>query len=171
MEEGLINGDANGMRINGNGAGTTTATTTFKQFDNVAFSNGTSSAMSGVAYLQIYAPTLYLTSHGCSFGDGEALAALPAAAVKLTGNGFTDGATETRAIFGGTTCAATWATSASDKLCLTTAKSDNDATSDGIGDTAASNGAVVQFVRAAKTDTNGTIEGFPTAAFNWTNFT
>jgi len=164
------NGDLNGMRVDGNGAGTTTATTTFKQFDNVTFANGTASGSSGVAYLQIYASTLYLASSGCSFGAGEAAGALPAAAVKLTGDGFSDGATETRAIFGATTCADTWTGGGTDKICLQTAKSDNDSTSNGIGDTPASNGAVVQFVRAAKSDTKGTIEGFPTAAFDWTTF-
>jgi hypothetical protein len=163
------NGDANGMRINGNGAGTTTATTTFKQFDNVTFSNGTTG---GTAYLQIYASTLYLVSNGCSFGAGES--SLPTAAVKLTGDGFTNGATETRAIFGGTTCANTWTGGGSDKICVSGAKSDDDSGNDGIGDHpsgAGINGAVVQFVRAAESDTKGTIEGFPTAAFSWTSFT
>jgi hypothetical protein len=166
--------DANGMRINGNGTTTTTATTTFKQFDNVAFSNGTASGASGVAYLQIYAQSLFLTSQGCSFGAGEAVSALPAKAVKLTGNGFTSGATETRAIFGGTTCADTWTGGGSDKICTSSAKTDNDSTSNGIGDTPSGTGAdaaVVQFVRAAMTDPGGTIEGFPTAAFDWTTFT
>ena len=118
-------------------------------------------------------PTLYLVSNGCSFGAGEASGALPAAAVKLTGDGFTNGATETRAIFGGTTCAATWTGGGTDTICLQTAKSDDDSGNDGIGDHpsgAGVNGAVVQFVRAAESDTKGTIEGFPTAAFDWTSF-
>jgi hypothetical protein len=166
------NTDLNGMRIDGNGAGTTTATTTFKQFDGVVFSNGTTGA--NTTYLQIYAPTLYLTSNGCSFGVGEGAGALPAAAVKLTGNGFTNGATETRAIFGATSCADNWTGGGSDKICLTSAKSDDDnensGAGNGIGDNTGTNGAVVQFVRAAKSDTKGTIEGFPTPAFDWNTF-
>jgi len=55
-------------------------------------------------------------------------------------------------------------------VCASSNKSDNDANNDGVGDTPASNAAVVQFVRAAPSDTGGTIEGFPTAAFDWNTF-
>ena len=160
--------DNDGMRINGSGASNTTATTTFKRFDNLSFTNG--KATGSAAFLQIYATSLYLDSNGCSFGIGEAANALPSWAVKLTGNGYTNGATETRAIFGGTTCSDSWTGGGTDKICTTTAKSDNDTTSDGIGDNSGSNGSVVQFVRAAVTDTKGTIEGLPTAAFDWNTF-
>ena len=48
---------------------------------------------------------------------------------------------------------------------------DDDANNDGVGDLPAGNDAVVQFVRSASTDTAGTVEGFPTAAFDWNTFT
>ena len=38
-------------------------------------------------------------------------------------------------------------------------------------DGTASNAAVVQFVRAVPSDTAGSVEGFPTAAFDWNTFT
>lgn len=159
------NTDANGMRINGAGAANTTATTTFVSFDNIAFNNGATSA--GSAYLRIYASTLYLTANGCTFGVGEASGALPASAVRLAGNGTSGG--ETRAVFGNATCA-TSKTDGTTSLCVTSWKSDDDLDENGIGNTSASDGAVVQFSRAAGSDFGGTIEGFPVAAFDWTTF-
>ena len=50
-------------------------------------------------------------------------------------------------------------------------KSDDDLLNDGVGDNPGTNGAVVQFVRAAADDTAGSIVGFPTAAFDWSTFT
>lgn len=154
--------DASGVQINAN----TSAVTTFTHFDNIVFGRGTTGV--GSEYLQIYSKVLYLSSNGCTFGSGEGAAALPAAAVKLTGNGTADG--ETRAIFGTTTCATSWAVS-STCVSPTTPKSDDDSGNDGVGDNPATNGAVVQFVRAAEDDTSGTIVGFPTAAFDWNTFT
>jgi len=92
-------------------------------------------------------------SNGCTFD------ASTTTTVKLVGDGFTSGveSTQTRAVFGGATCSA--------GSCQGT-KSDNDSDNDGVP-TAASGGAVVQFVSNAPTDTAGTIEGFPTAAFSW----
>ncbi|HEY4186509.1 MAG TPA: LamG-like jellyroll fold domain-containing protein [Polyangia bacterium] len=144
------NTDSNGMYINANNS----ATTTFTRFDSIAFSAGT-----GTQLLQIYAPTLYLVSNGCTFDSGAT--ASTTYDVTLTGNGS---ATETRAVFGNATCA-------SNKTSCEAYDNDDDAGADGIGDTVATNAAVVQWVRAADSDTNGTIEGFPTAAFDWNTFT
>jgi Concanavalin A-like lectin/glucanases superfamily/PA14 domain len=145
------NTDTNGMWI----GATTAAQPVFTRFDNVAFSKGT-----GTQLLQINAAALYLSSSGCTFDPG--VAATTTYSVTLAGNGTGDG--ETRAIFGGATCASS-ATS-----CQAT-KHDDDSGNDGLGDTPASNGAVVQFVRAAADDTAGTVVGFPTAAFDWNTFT
>lgn len=143
------NTTANGMRINGNGTGTTTATTTFTNFNNIAFSNGTA----GGTLLQIYAPSLALVSNGCTFDASTTYT------VKAIGDGFTAGveSTQTRALFASATCTAgdCWGT-----------KSDNENGHTGTP-TASSLGAIVQFVSNAPTDTVGTIEGFPTAAFSW----
>src|SRR6185436_7376293 len=48
--------------------------------------------------------------------------------------------------------------------------SDDDADNNGIGDTPASNAAVVQYMRNISTDTAGSIEGLPSAAFDWNTF-
>jgi hypothetical protein len=53
----------------------------------------------------------------------------------------------------------------------TSAKSDDDSDGNGVGNTPASNGAVVQFTRAAESDTAGSVVGFPTPAFDWNTFT
>ena len=147
------NTTANGMRINGNGTSTTTATTTFTNFNNIAFSNGTSSG----TLLQIYASSLALWSTGCTF-DASA-----AHTVTLTGDGFTTGtnteSSQTRLWFLATTCAA--------GTCQGT-ESDDDITNVGQpSTTTAPGGSVVQFIGSGSTDTAGTIEGFPTAAFSW----
>lgn len=146
------NTDSNGMWINAN----TGAVTTFTEFDNLAFSSGT-----GTQLLQIYASTLYLSSNGCTF-DGSTTYA-----VKLTGNGTGSGAGP-RALFGNATCATNDATTG---LCATSEKSDDDTNNDGVADHPTTNGAVVQFIRSARTDTDGTLVGFPTAAFDWNSFT
>ena len=153
-----VKNTSGGMQI----GASTGATTTFTRFDNIAFSGG-----SGAQYLLLDAKSLFLSSSGCSFDSGSATGGTTKA-VTLAGNGTADG--ETRAVFGGTTCATNWALSASDSVCTTTAKSDDDADNNGIGDTPATNGAVVEFVRSAEDDTAGTIVGFPTAAFNWNTF-
>ena len=71
-------------------------------------------------------------------------------------------------MFGGATCASArptaTATAARSRRATTTPDSD------GIGNTPATNGAVVQFIRRAPNDTAGTIEGFPVAAFDWNTF-
>ncbi|HXU63224.1 MAG TPA: discoidin domain-containing protein [Polyangia bacterium] len=143
------NTDSNGLWINANSA----ASTTFTRFDNIAFSNGTGSYL-----LQITAASLYLTSSGCSFDAGST--ASTTYAVGLSGNGTSDG--ETRALFGGATCA-------SNVTSCQSAKSDDDSDNDGVGNSAG-NGAVVQFLQAAETDMAGTLVGFPTAAFDWNTF-
>jgi len=141
------NTNGNGMWINAVAG----ATTTFTRFDNVAFSSGT-----GTQLLQIYAPTLYLTSNGCTF-DGSATYA-----IKLVGNNAGD----VRAVFGDATCATN-----TNGICATSEKSDDDANNDGIADMSggANNGSVVQFVRSAAY-AGGTFQGFPTAAFDWNTF-
>lgn len=147
------NTDTNGMQVNANGG----SITTFTRFDNIAFSNGTSGT--STALLQIFAPTLYLSSNGCTF-DGSTKYA-----VKLIGNSG-----QTRAVFGGATCA----TNASNGLCASSEKSDDDANNDGVADSpgnGTNKGAVVQFTRAVEDDTAGSIIGFPTAAFDWSTFT
>jgi hypothetical protein len=145
------NTDTNGMQINVN----TGSVTTFTKFDNIAFSSGT-----GAELLQIYSTSLFLNSNGCTFDSG--VAATTTASVKLTGNGTGDG--ETRAVFGASTCASTFTS-------CQASKSDDDSDNDGVGNTPATNGAVVQFVRDVGDDTAGTIAGMPTAAFSWTTFT
>ncbi|MFL5308517.1 MAG: LamG-like jellyroll fold domain-containing protein [Polyangia bacterium] len=153
-----VKNTSDGMQI---GAGTA-ATTTLTAFNNLAFSGGT-----GAQYLLVSAKTLFLSSNGCTFDAGQATGGTTAA-VTLAGNGTADG--ETRAIFGGTTCAANWAASGSDTSCGTAAKSDDDSDNDGIGNNPSTNGAVVQFVHATAGDTAGSVIGFPTAAFDWNTF-
>ncbi len=145
------NTDANGMWI----GATTAASPTFTKFDNVAFSQGTA----GGDLLQINAKSLYLSSSGCSFDAG--VTATTAFSVALAGDGTGNG--DTRAIFGGATCASNVAS-------CQASKSDDDANNDGVGDSPGTNGAVVQFVRTADDDTAGSIVGLPTAAFNWSTF-
>jgi len=119
-----------------------------------------------------------LSSTGCTF-DAGATSGTTTYAVTLSGNGHTGSpdTSETLAVFKNTTCANNWTTGASDRSCLnvaagtgTTAKSDDDPDGNGIANTPASNGAVLQFSRATGTDTAGTIVGFPTAAFDWNTF-
>jgi hypothetical protein len=146
---------ADGMYVNYN----TGATTTFTQFDNIAFTTGAGTG-AGNYNLSIYATALYLTASGCTFDSG--VTATVNKNVRLIGNGITAGS-ETRVVFGGSTCA-------SNQASCEAYDADDDATDDGTGDTTMSNGAVVQWVKTAATDTAGTIEGFPTAAFKWTDF-
>jgi len=149
------NTDTNGMYINA----VSGSTTTFTRFDNIAFSAGT-----GARLLQIYAPSLYLVSNGCSFDSG-ASSGTTTKNVTLRGDGS---ATETRAVFGGATCLN--GSNPTYALCEAS-DDDDDANNDGIGDTTASNAAVIQWTHAAMADTSGTLEGFPTAAFDWNTFT
>ncbi len=142
--------DGNGMWINVN----TGARTTFTRFDNLSFTNGI-----GGELLQIYAPTLNLNSNGCSFDNSTTYA------IKLTGNGSGNGP---YAIFGGATCAVNDPTTG---LCATSQKFDDDRNNDGIADNPSTNGAIIQFVHAAPSDTAGTLVGYPTAAFDWNTFT
>ena len=162
--------EAAGMQID-NLAGTATgATTTIRHFDNITFRQAPSG---GAQYLEVYAKALNLSSGGCIFGqNGDNN--FPSVALRLIGNGTGDG--ETRAVFGGTTCQSSsgnWTGGGSDRICVAAAKSDDDSDGNGIADsaTASSNGAIVQFVRAAEDDTAGSVIGFPTAAFNWNTFT
>jgi hypothetical protein len=150
--------NASGMRINVDPS----AITAFTRFDNLVFLSGTTT------YLNIHATSLYLTSSGSRFGittGGVSDGTLPTNNVVLTGNGTADG--ETRIIFGTATCAAARTTAG---YCQDSWASDDDPDNDGIGNTPATNGAVVQYVRTAATDTAGTIEGFPTSAFDWNTF-
>jgi hypothetical protein len=155
-----VQNTSGGMQI----GATTAATTTFTQFDNIAFSAGT-----GTQYLLLNATSLFLSSSGCSFDSGAATGATTVA-VTAAGDGIGNG--ETRAVFGGTKCATNWANSASDTVCSSVAKSDDDSDNNGVADsaTASTNGAVVEFVRSAADDTAGTIAGFPTSAFDWSTF-
>jgi hypothetical protein len=147
--------DANGLQINVDPG----ARTTFARFDNVTFRRGIGT------YLTISANTLYLTSSGCVFGVGDGSGQLPANNVILVGNGTADG--ETRAIFGTATCHSSKTTGG---YCQDAWTSDDDPDNDGVGNTPATNGAVAQYVRGASTDTAGSIEGFPTPAFDWNTF-
>jgi Concanavalin A-like lectin/glucanases superfamily len=149
------NTTSNGMYINS----VVGSSTTFNRFDNIAFSGGTGSRL-----LQIYASSLYLVSNGCSF-DAGATSGTTTKNVTLRGDGS---ATETRAMFGNATCLN--GSSPTYSLCEAN-DDDDDSTGDGIGDTPATNGAVIQWVHAAMDDTSGTIVGFPTAAFDWNTFT
>jgi hypothetical protein len=85
--------------------------------------------------------------------------------VTLVGNGIADG--DTRIVFGTATCAAAKTTAG---YCQDAWTSDDDPDNNGVGNTPATNGSVVQYVRAATTDTVGNIEGFPSAAFDWNTF-
>ena len=152
------NTDANGMQVNTNHA----AVTTFTRFDNLVFLSGTTT------FLNIYATALYLPSSGCLFGIntvGVSDSVLPTNNVTLTGNGTADG--ETRIIFGTASCAALKTTNG---YCQDAWTSDDDADNNGVGDNPATNASVVQYVRTVATDTTGSIEGFPTAAFDWSTF-
>src|SRR6185503_3208680 len=109
-----------GMQI----GATTAATTTFTKFDNLVFSGGT-----GAQYLLIKATTLFLSLSGCTF-DRTLTTGGPTVAVTLVGDGTGNG--ETRAVFGGTSCATNWALSATDSTCGTAAKSDDDSDNNGV---------------------------------------
>ena len=151
-----------GMQINSSGLGVATgAATAFSQFDNIAFSKGTDTVAGTL--LDIHADVLYLSSTGCSFDAGTA----KTTNVAVTAVGTSSSGDGPRVLFGGTTCAASWTDATGH--CGTSAKSDNDSNNDGVA--SAVGGAVVQFVPSVEDDTAGTIVGFPTAAFSWTDFT
>ena len=152
------NTNASGMRVNVD----PNAITTFTRFDNLVFLAGTTT------YLNIQAKALYLTSSGTRFGittGGVSDGTLPTNNVTLVGNGIADG--DTRIVFGTATCAAAKTTAG---YCQDAWTSDDDPDNNGVGNTPATNGSVVQYVRAATTDTVGNIEGFPSAAFDWNTF-
>jgi hypothetical protein len=145
------NTDSNGMWINAN----TSAVTTFTQFDKVAFSNGTSGATT--ALLNVNASSLYLSSNGCTF-DGSTKYAVKLTSTASSGTG-------PRLLFGNATCA----TNDASGLCDPVEKLDNDGNNDGV--VSPLTGGIVQFIRAAQSDTDGTLVGFPTSAFDWNTFT
>ena len=120
------------------------AATTFARFDNVSFGSGT-----GTEMLQIYASTLYLSSNGCTFDSTTPYA------VKLTAVGT---GANPRALFGNATCA-----TMTNGVCANSEKEDNDSDNDGVPDPdlSTSTGAVVQFIRAAQSDTDGHPGGIP----------
>jgi hypothetical protein len=152
------NTNASGMRVNVD----PNAITSFTRFDNLVFLAGTTT------YLNIQAKALYLTSSGSRFGittGGVSDGTLPTNNVTLTGNGTADG--DTRIVFGTATCAAAKTTAG---YCQDAWTVDDDPDNNGVGNTPATNGAVVQYVRSASTDTAGSIEGFPTSAFDWNTF-
>ena len=155
------NTNGSGMQINT----VTGSTTTFTNFDNIAFS-AIGVIGTGTQYLQISASPLHLAANALSFGVGDT--AIPAAAVTLTDSAGSDGY-GARLVLGGATCA-TAKTDATTSLCLTTWKSDGDADENGYVTTTSAEGAVIQFIRSSPTDTAGTIEGFPVTAFDWTTF-
>src|SRR5262249_22680574 len=117
-----------GMWINSD----TSSVTTFTRFDNITFSAGTNTS-SGVL-LQIYASGQFLTSNGCSFDNG--VAASTKYTVQLTGNGYTGSdTTQTRALFGGALCSASYASCQASKI-------DDDSNNDGVPSNPSTNGAV-----------------------------
>ena len=149
--------DTNGMYINSYGAAG--PVTTFTKFDSLHFSAGVNT--SGATLLRIYATSLYLTSNGSSFNRNNMHAT--SYNVKLTGdNSSANG--ETRAIFGNTTCTS----NANASETCESNDSDNDSTNDGVADS--TGGGVVQFVKQAYSESQGSIQGFPTASFNWSTF-
>jgi hypothetical protein len=143
----IKNTDSNGMWINA----VSGSATTFTRFDEVAFSNGT-----GTALLNVSASSLYLSSNGCTF-DGSTTYAIKLTSTAGSGMG-------PRLLFGNATCA----TNDSSGLCAASEKKDDD-TGDGVP--SPSTGGIVQFIRAAESDTGGTAIGFPTAGFDWSTFT
>ena len=110
--------------------------------------------------------SLYLAPADACSVSGTAPARSRRTTSSSTGNGTSDG--ETRVIFGSATCHANKTTSG---RCQDSWALDDDPDNDGVGDSPASNGAVVQYVHSADNDTAGTVEGFPTAAFDWNTFT
>ncbi|HEY7375114.1 MAG TPA: LamG-like jellyroll fold domain-containing protein [Polyangia bacterium] len=152
------NTGSNGMQVNVDHG----AITTFTRFDNIVFTAGTGT------FLNIYATALYLSSSGARFGittGGTSDFTLPTNNVTLTGNGTADG--DTRIVFGSATCAAAKTTAG---YCQHAWAVDDDPDGNGVGNTPATNGSVVQYVRSVSTDTAGSIEGFPTAAFDFNTF-
>ena len=137
--------DTNGMYINAVAG----SSTTFTNFDNIAFSSGT-----GNYLLRIYATSLAL------YGNGLTFDASTTSNLKLAGTGTGDGETRT---YLGATCTNTPCESYD---------ADDDSEPDGTGDTGAlGDEAVAQWLHTAYDDTAGSIQGFPTTAFNWTDFT
>ncbi|HXJ19970.1 MAG TPA: LamG-like jellyroll fold domain-containing protein [Polyangia bacterium] len=147
--------DTNGMQVNASGGAWTHASTTFTQFDQVAFGAGAGAGTQN-QLLNVFASSLYLTSTGCTFGSGSTYA------VKLTSEASSG--TGPRLLFANATCATNDSTTG---LCASSEKQDDDP---GNGVPSATTGGVVQFIRAAETDTAGTIEGFPTTGFDWNTF-
>ena len=140
--------DVNGMYINT----VVGSSTTFTAFNNVAFSSG--SATVGATLLRIYAGTLAL------YGNGLTFDASTTTNLKLAGDGTGTG--ETRTYFGAT---------CTNSPCESY-DADDDSEPDGTGDTANGTGdeAVAQWLYRSYADTAGSIEGFPTTAFNWNTF-
>jgi hypothetical protein len=134
--------DTSGMNI------AKATSTTFTKLQNVNFTNGT-----GARYLYINADSLNVSMPGITFDLG--------AGARTTTNNVVVAGTGSRYYFEdrGTSTSGIGAGEAYD--------SDNDATADGLAD---SSGSVVQWVWGAKTDLAGSITGFPTAAFDWSNF-
>jgi hypothetical protein len=152
------NTDIDGMQINYTVGGTTTVT----RFDGVNFSSGNTTA--GAALLTVKGNSQYFIGNGCTFNRGSMNST--SYNVKVVGNGTSDG--ETRAIFGNTTCYNT-SGSPNTETCETK-DNDDDSGNDGVGDTLASSAGVAQFVKQAYDESQGSIAGFPTPAFNWTTF-
>lgn len=136
------NMDTNGFHI-----GKATSTT-FTKFQNINFKNGT-----GARLLYINGDSLALSAPGCTFDIG--------AGARTTTNNVVVAGTGSRYLFEdrGTATSGIGAGEAYD--------SDNDSTADGLAD---AGGSVVQWVWSSKTDLAGSIVGFPTAAFDWSNF-
>ncbi len=150
------NTDVNGMYIN-TIAG---STTTFTEFDNIAFSSGSSTA--GAYLLRIYATSLTLYGTGLSF-DASTTNNL-----KLAGNGTGDG--ETRTYFGATcTTSPCEAHDVDDDNSPAVSGTAPGIAGDGTGETAGDM-AVATWLSKSYSDTAGSIQGFPTTAFNWTDF-
>jgi hypothetical protein len=147
------NTDTNGMYIN-TVAG---SSTTFTQFDNLAFSNGT-----GNYLLRIYATSLTLNGSGLSFD------ASTTSNIKLAGNGTGDG--ETRTYFGATcTNSPCEAYDADDDNLPAVSGTAPGIAGDGTGENSGDM-AVAGWLSKSYGDTAGSIQGFPTNAFNWNTF-
>jgi len=142
----IKNTDAAGLTI-ANGA-------TFTRFQGVRFQNNAGG--SGSRHLQIAANALSLAMPGAYFD------ATAATNIRLVGNGDGDGTTRITVEDKGPGTSGALAGEAHDD--------DDDSAGTGTADHPTTNGAVVQWVRAAPADTAGVIVGFPSPAYDWGTF-
>ncbi len=135
------------------GTGMTVANgATWTKFYNVQFRNNGAATR----HLKITANTLALTTQGVFFDTN------PAVNVQLIGNGDAGGTTTATFYASGTAVNGDGAGEAYDV--------DDDANDDGVSETPLTNGAIITWI-SGSSDTTGTMQGFVSAALDWSNFT